>query len=145
MLEKFQRAICNNEPANLFESDKLGEGLQAGGFILPKITSELEIVRMEEMRNRFSYSDFLELWIATTYECNMACTYCGQHHVAGRAAMGDDVQDAIVGYLRRAFPTKKTANFCWYGGEPLMEPHVIHRLGNRITTYSCRVQRSTDP
>ncbi|MCD6282690.1 radical SAM protein [bacterium] len=132
MLEKFRHAIRENEPDSLFESGKLGEGLQAGGFILPQQTSELEIVRMEEMQNRFGHPEYMELWIAPTYNCNMACVYCGQHHVAEKGVMSEEVQEAIIKYLRSTFPGKKIASFCWYGGEPLLEPEIILKLGRQI-------------
>lgn len=143
MLTNIKQAIRGVNPAELFSDGTTLQGLQAGGFVLPSSVSELEVIRMEEMKNRFSFTDYMDTWIAPTYDCNMSCLYCAQRHIKqSNVVMGKEVQNAILAFLESTFPRKKTATFCWYGGEPLLAPQVIEDLGMKIQslakTYSVR-------
>jgi uncharacterized protein len=76
----------------------------------------------------------MSLTICPTVNCNFRCTYCYQHHVG--KLMSADVQDSLIGFLRRQQPPVSSLFVTWFGGEPLLGFDVIERLTPRLRTLA---------
>lgn len=84
----------------------------------------LEAVRMRpEERQRQ-----VRLTICPTMACNFACPYCFQVHRGG--VMDESTQDDVAALADRLLAQSGAdeLSIVWYGGEPLLAPHVIERL-----------------
>ena len=68
--------------------------------------------------------------IATSYACNLACTYCFQEAVMNGKTMSKETADATVAFLaervREVRPA--TLELVFIGGEPLLHPHLVERI-----------------
>ncbi|MCL6450599.1 MAG: radical SAM protein [Acetobacteraceae bacterium] len=106
------------------------EGMQReflfGHFAVPDGVDELQQYRFERARASFA-TDRLDLVVAPTLDCNLACVYC--YEQARRpgvmpAAVIQAVKDLVSRRLRAASSLRVT----WYGGEPLLALGVIEEL-----------------
>ena len=61
--------------------------------------------------------------------CGMQCSYCSQHHDAGRSMAPEDL-DACVVFL--GDPGMGPRELVFYGGEPLLEMGLIRRAVTRV-------------
>jgi len=73
----------------------------------------------------------LSLIIIPTYRCNFRCPYCYQDHEKG-SVMGEDIQDAIIKYVRKHIADYTSVEISWFGGEPLLCAHIIVKINNAI-------------
>lgn len=99
------------------KEDLLAE-LKRGAMAVPEEIDELEALRARSLMDRF-HTQSLNLTIAPTLECNFACTYCyeeGYRH----NTMTDEVEQAVVAFVKRYIPAIKALSIAWYGGEPLL-------------------------
>jgi len=116
--------------------DEVMSGLRAGGFVLPTDACEAELIRMHEMQSRFGAGEVMELWIALTYDCNMACAYCTQNWMRSNETMSTEVADALLSYLEGIMPSKRCIRVCWYGGEPLLAKDMILYITSKLTAIA---------
>lgn len=68
----------------------------------------------------------MNLTLHLTDNCNMDCAYCV--HQKREIRMSERVADAAVDL---AFSEGKSAGFCFFGGEPLLESKLIYRVIRR--------------
>lgn len=91
---------------------------------------EVGFLRYCHYKTKFQH-ETLNLIIATSLDCNFGCPYCYENRRVGK--MGADVQDAIVRYAEDCISHGvKNLEITWYGGEPLLYPDIIERLGNKL-------------
>lgn len=83
----------------------------------------------------------LSLIIIPTYRCNFRCPYCYQDHEKG-LVMGEDVQDAIIKYVRKYIANYTSVEIEWFGGEPLLCADIIVKINNAIKQI-CKVRYKT--
>ncbi|HEX8379208.1 MAG TPA: radical SAM protein, partial [Allosphingosinicella sp.] len=69
----------------------------------------------------------LNVTIAATLKCNLACGYCFQGQNKPSKRMDDEVQEKLVAFVASRLAGMKSLTVCWYGGEPLMNPEEIWR------------------
>lgn len=123
--------------ANTFDTDKIEDDyikrqieiMAANGFLIDFDTDELNWIKCIERLSRYDNST-LSLTIAPTLDCNMDCPYCFEQkngHV-----MSDEVQNAIIEYVRKMASTISLLGITWYGGEPLLEIEIIRRLSKEF-------------
>lgn len=76
------------------------------------------------------------LLIITTYDCNLACTYCYENKLNERCKeyMMEDMADTIVLWLSKLYEKRGTrvAGVTYYGGEPLLNLRIIKYLSNKL-------------
>jgi len=71
----------------------------------------------------------LVLTIAPTMDCNFSCPYCFENKKKGN--MSDETVQQIVDFINK-HNNIDTLNLTWFGGEPLLAPHIIEDISNKI-------------
>lgn len=105
------------------EIESVGDELKEELYKMKAIGSDddFEIAKIHYVNlcRRFSQQS-MALTINPTLGCNFRCPYCfeGEHNTAPR--MTDEVENAIVDFIKRHQFVKKIG-VTWFGGEPLME------------------------
>lgn len=101
--------------------------LNKGSFLIEEDIDELELVRYNISRSRFSTST-LSLTIAPTSDCNFRCIYCFQKNKHSYEYMTDELQTSITNFVNKHANHIHTLNIIWYGGEPLLAFKIIENL-----------------
>ena len=127
-------AILNSidkfETINAEDADTV-ELMNKAGFIVSKEIDEkgrVFVKRKLSQNNR----EILDLIIAPTMNCNMACPYCFETH--SDEVMDESIQKELVAFAERHIKYNKCSRIeiTWYGGEPLLEPEIIYSLSDEL-------------
>lgn len=111
------------------------------GFLVPAALDEVEHLRVQYEQMRHNSGDHAVINILPTLRCNLACPYCFENEVrdAGRAGgtMNGATQAFAVEYLKKEmFSRYRRLILVWFGGEPLLCPDVIERIGLPLAEYA---------
>jgi uncharacterized protein len=106
------------------EADLLTQ-LKHGSFIYDGEQDELEDLHFKHNAARYDRT-VLNLAIAPTMACNLACRYCYEDNKKGR--MSGDIIEKIIGLVEEQTPGLRELNIAWYGGEPLLAMDIIEDL-----------------
>lgn len=123
------KAFCEN--GTTIADERLVQDLTYGGFLVDSEVEELDLIRYALLQSRFS-GTHLGLTIAPTSDCNFRCVYCYEKDSLRPSTMTEDIQKAVVDYVKRLAPTIADLHISWYGGEPLLALDIIERLTNEI-------------
>lgn len=123
------KAFCEDGAA--ITDEKFLEGLTYGGFLVDDEIDELALIRFSLLQNRFG-NHHLGLTIAPTSDCNFRCIYCYEKDSLRKSTMTEEVQGALIEYVKRVVPIISSINVSWYGGEPLLALDIIERLTGEI-------------
>jgi radical SAM additional 4Fe4S-binding domain len=120
----------SNMNPNASTAHDLAVQLKQGGFIVEDSFGELGYVKKQYDNTKYRYPSF-NLEIVPTNNCNFACKYC---YYAGRnnMRMTEDVEDALMEFLRQRIGNRKILNVVWTGGEPTMAPESVVRLSGKL-------------
>lgn len=72
----------------------------------------------------------LDVVVMPTLDCNFDCIYCYEKHEPG-SKMPLETEKRLVTWLEHELPTARLVLFHWYGGEPLLDVPLIHRVSKR--------------
>ena len=126
-IEGLELDLVNNS-----KSKEAIETMYKMGFIIQKNINELEVLKTRDAISRFTTAtNTMGLTIATSLDCNMACTYCYEGKSAiNKIAMDSSVQNDVVNFVGKCFENSNIKHFsvCWYGGEPLLNKEAIYEL-----------------
>src|SRR5581483_9997381 len=116
-----------------FSEGSLAAHLAAGGFVVRDDVDELAILETQYEQER-QRSQFL-LTILPTFGCNLGCEYCFVGKKKG--GMSHETQERLVAFAARRLTehTVPSMNVDWFGGEPLLAPHVIEYLSAQFQTF----------
>lgn len=103
------------------------QNLQKGSFLIEDNIDELELVRYNLYKSRFSTST-LNLTIIPTLDCNFNCVYCFEKKVHICEYMNKDIQKQIVKFVNNHADHISAFNVIWYGGEPLLALEIMESL-----------------
>ena len=110
--------------------------LKDHGFIIPKETDEIELIR-----NRFKVEiekkDYF-LVILPTLNCNFNCWYCIQDHIP--SMMSESTRNSLVQHIKHMIEVENITSLHieWFGGEPFMGfKNIILPISN-IARDLCR-------
>jgi uncharacterized protein len=101
---------------NEYENKNLKEALLSSK-ILTEDENEIDLYKYYYYSSAFK-NDSIMLQIAPTMNCNFSCFYCFEGENKFSSQMDNNVEDAIVLYLKRH--KKKNISIVWFGGEPLL-------------------------
>ena len=74
-----------------------------------------------------------------TEQCNLACVYCPNPKSEKRMS-----EDVLYAACELAFSRGKSAGFCFFGGEPLLEKDLIYKCIDRCTELSARTGKNAN-
>jgi len=86
------------------------------GYILSKNYDEISIIKTRGRMQRFSSTDALSITVATSLNCNMACTYCYERRTAiAKSDMDSSMQNDIVNFVKNHLKIKSQDNLLLLG------------------------------
>ncbi len=113
--KKIEKVLSSGKLYDLPES--IISRLTAHGFIVPKETTELDIIRNTYKKVIESKNYFLV--ILPTLNCNFDCWYCIQHHIPSN--MSDAVKQSVIKHIEHMMRNGLDSfHIEWFGGEPFM-------------------------
>lgn len=131
ILNKEGKNIYDNiEDIHKIDNDKDKNILQTlfdNGFVIDNDLNEYD--RLTVMMNSCRYNPHtINLTIATTIDCNMACPYCFESKK--KEYMSKTTADNIIDFIQKLINNDKINNMfiTWYGGEPLLNKEIIEYL-----------------
>lgn len=127
-------------PNETFSGDEfaseLSSELRRGGFLVPQLQDELQIIRERYWRARGETP--VVLTITTTMDCNLGCYYCYEER-SGSALKSTDIE-AIVDLARSRVVAsgRHSLHVDWYGGEPLLNLDFLEAASSELQAYCTR-------
>lgn len=112
--------LKNNKKCN---KEDLMEALKQGAMLVDDNIDEDDLLKIQHSIAKLD-NQSLGLTIAPTLECNFACSYCfeeGYRH----NTMSEEVQNAVVDFVKKQKDSIKNIGISWYGGEPLLALDII--------------------
>ena len=81
-------------------------------------------------------NEVLSLVITPTLKCNFKCYYCFEstNTRKNEEAISIEVQNDIINFIEKSITENniKVVKITWYGGEPLIQQHIIFHMQGRI-------------
>ncbi len=99
----------------------------------------LEYMRMKVITGALD-NNVLHLVILPTGKCNFKCEYCYENFENGR--MPQEIQDAIIAFVRQKISSYSGVSVSWFGGEPLIELDVIEYISQKLMAI-CSAMKKT--
>lgn len=130
--DSFKRVINDIQNGTYEESKydaKLIEQMKRTNAIINDDFDELEYIKFARNLSKYDMTN-MGLTIAPTLDCNFRCVYCFENHIHG--TMSDEVQNAVVKFIKKRAQILKSLSICWFGGEPLLSKKVIKHLSEKI-------------
>ena len=87
----------------------------------------------------FVAADILHLILMPTEKCNFRCTYCYEDFVIGR--MERPVLEGLKTLITNRATDLQRLSIEWFGGEPLLEPAIIHEVQEHVAALAARHPR----
>ena len=103
------------------EEDDLILKMQKAGVLID--SEEDEDIRLKGSYLEEQSKPILLLTILPTEQCNFRCVYCPEEFSRGK--MSEEVQKAIIRYVRQNINAYTGLRVSWFGGEPLLAMDVI--------------------
>lgn len=100
---------------------------------------ELLLIRKQLFDQRYNHRD-LNITIAPTLDCNLACVYCYEKNYKCTKSMPIEVQDATINFIRQRLTRNSRCKITWYGGEPLLAEAIVLDMTNRIRALALEHQ-----
>ncbi|HOF16836.1 MAG TPA: SPASM domain-containing protein [Bacteroidales bacterium] len=125
-LEKKQKDGSN--VVETVENDKLWKKLHEKRVIIDSEDEDfLSFQSIIEQQRK--WDNYLVLTIAPTMDCNFSCPYCFEDKKKGY--MSDKTVQQIINFINK-HNNLDALNLTWFGGEPLLAPHIIEDISNKI-------------
>lgn len=101
--------------------------MQDEGFIVNDLNSDTASLKAKYSKLR--KNDEFRLMLLPSYDCNLSCWYCTQHHKNTHMSKEtiESVKRHIISSLSKG--TFKYFHLSWFGGEPLLEAGIIIDIG----------------
>lgn len=105
------------------------------GFIIDDEIDEIKILKNIFNKARYR-SNILELVIAPTMACNFNCSYCFEQGIdveqGSPIFMSEEVQQALLCFVKKNIKGKTKLRITWYGGEPMLAYDIIFNLSEKL-------------
>jgi uncharacterized protein len=87
------------------------------------------------IKSRRNISNSLMLTITPTMDCNFNCYYCFE--TKNKSKIDTKLEENIVNWINNYIESKNIhyINITWFGGEPLLAPHVIENITKEILKF----------
>ena len=106
------------------------------------VDNDFDEERMVEYKFlKVNHSDeVLELLIMPTLKCNFRCLYCYEKHED--TDMTEEVQNAVITFVRKKMKEYGSLHVSWFGGEPLLRMDIIEKLSEAFIQV-CKENKKT--
>lgn len=128
----FEKKLFDNYPKECLDLCEMGFLFEGEPDAQHK---ELEKIREEIVRADHGIT---AITITPTMDCNARCFYCFEHG-AIKGTMTPETADAVAAFLIKRC-TEKELYISWFGGEPLMAPHIIDRINSQLLAAGISVE-----
>ena len=98
-----------------------------------------EIREMEEKEEKSEFSNYMQLILLPTEQCNFRCVYCYEKFERGK--MTQETQDWAVKYVEDNIDRFQGLNVIWFGGEPTEAMDVMESLSERMIAICKRKKK----
>ena len=119
-------------------STDFNEALYELGFLVDEDINELFYINL--MRHEFSYSypssKHVDIEILPTQACNAKCFYCFQKDYRS-ITMDDEIVEQVIEYISNSVTEENDIRYIWFGGEPLLVPHIIDKIIKGVNSKVC--------
>lgn len=137
--------LCNLEDYELINkgvlngNSRIYDILERNGFITNNPEIENHSICIENIEKSKEYP-FLRVQIQPTYDCQLACTYCGQAHRS--LYMSKTIENRLVTYVENILSSKRYDGLSigWFGGEPTLSNSQIFRLTSMFQDICKKMQ-----
>ncbi len=130
--------LAESSPAELTKAETaLAEQLLMGHFLRRNDVDERDYLRLMHNLDKYDRTT-LNLSLAPTMACNMACEYCFEGNKSGR--MTGDIVDEVIAFVTKQAGLIRKFDVGWYGGEPLLAMDIIDRLSSAFLDICDRAQ-----
>lgn len=130
-LNKHYSSLLDNQ-SEWNQDEEFLNNMTKGGFIIEDSIDERDAIRRfsEMSRNDDSRYSFT---IAPTLACNFRCPYCYEEGHRYNT-MDNECIAKTIEYINSKMEKSgaQSLNITWYGGEPLLVPHIIETITNGI-------------
>lgn len=100
------------------------------GIIIEDDVDELAMMQFDNAY--FAATGGYHFRILTTTACNARCHYCYEKGTAV-ITMTDETVEKVVAFIKKIATSNKLIRIEWFGGEPLVNMPVIHKICERLT------------
>ncbi|SHO43166.1 radical SAM/SPASM domain-containing protein [Anaerocolumna xylanovorans] len=114
--------------------DDFLDRLLINNYVVPTDIDE-RVILQEKYLNMQNEGSTLTMTILPTLSCNFQCDYCFQGTNKTGGVMADDVQDAVIAFVKEKLAGKKSLHITWFGGEPTLAMDIIKRISDRLIAY----------
>lgn len=111
--------------------------VKSKGFIIDEDVNELSLIK--DKFNKKRYAEEYYLMVLPTYQCNLKCWYCLQHH------KDSFIQSETIKRLKKLIDKRlmdcsiKSLHLSWFGGEPLLAYDVIVELTSYANNKASKI------
>ncbi|MGL5716593.1 MAG: radical SAM protein [Paraclostridium sp.] len=108
--------------------------LESNGFLVEDGLDEYKYYENLHIKTKFAQRS-LNLTIALTLDCNMACPYCFETRTD--SYMDTELADSIITFIKRYHELSdiNELSINWFGGEPLLNVDIIEYLSEKLINY----------
>jgi len=103
------------------------------GILLDECINELKIIKDNYWYNKYK-DDTLHVSVLTTLACNFGCPYCFE--TRRNVQLTEDIENAIIDFVKRQSLDNKFIHIDWYGGEPLLNLKSIERISKELMEFA---------
>ena len=135
-LDSNEYSKLNDTETNLNEAfdDNQFHSLISNQFLVPTEKDELGILERNYAQIRQNTSS-LNLTIAPTFDCNLACGYCFQGLDKAKQKITPLVKQGILEHIKNQKEHLEQLSVTWYGGEPLMAKPGLLDLSDELISF----------
>ena len=119
------------EQGTMIVDEEFMNNLIAGGYIVSEDLDELDLIKYNLMKMRFSKTT-LNMTIVPTADCNFRCIYCYEKDKIKSVTMSEEHQEQLIALVLGEMEGIKKFEVIWYVGEPLLAMDVIEKLSFRF-------------
>lgn len=110
---------------------KVVDTMKTNGFIVEEEIDEFKRMQIISETSRYN-TNSLNLTVAPTLDCNMACPYCFEDK--SKKTMDEETKSGLIKFIKNKIDQERIQflSITWYGGEPLLALDTILELSEKI-------------
>lgn len=123
--ELYDKVFVSND----FSDKETIKLLQNTGFIIESHICELE--KLNKNRSTMLSSNFQNITILPTTNCNARCYYCYERGIE-YLDMSEEIAKKSVEFIKKQYSNKTLLTINWFGGEPLLNFKIIKYITQEL-------------